>query len=722
MRPLAALFALTCFWLVATAAWSDEPVHLKIEIAAEPSLQGVARIGLNVGQWTSWGAEQLSRNILKNPGFEGVIDRSLVSATQVSPYAFSDDQSWLGRDDGFWAGGEFSVLTGAAAGQQGRILDSRQAGAQGLPEFRLRERIADLAEGDIVAVKRVRDDLPPERWWLPDAGLGEVRVNQQLIRPGSPGQRSLGLHPHDSEPVRIYSHLDTITERAGKLLPVDGHWRLGLWVHGAEQGAQLQIRFRRHGSAAFIDLQHPVKPGWHYLEHRFEADDTGPIGPLEFKLGASGGVVHLDDVWLGPAQPEVASTKSEGSLAREVFNPHLIRLLEQLRPGYLRDWQGQLGDSLDNRLAEPWARRTSRYRPGSSDFRYGLPEFIDLARMIGARPWLVMPTTFDLDEAERLGQWLAEQIEHHDLDEVVVEFGNENWNAIFRPAGIQDPEHHGEAADRLFAALQAGAGQHPRLHTAINAQHANPDAALRFARASQKADLLGVAPYFLSRADRADHDRLLERLFEGDEGRLDRILAELSPKQSAAVYEINLHTTRGDLPPAERAALVESPAAGVALAWHLLGNLERGIQRQNVYRAIGFDAFLEDRSARTPLFGVARDLGPPATLRYTGQALALINQAIDGDFYRLQLSTDQAEQLRGGVFRFDNGWSLLLVNRSRQPLELDLEALPHVSGSSQSDIPHRIQLPGRALKTLTCRWTQMDAESARSCERSLLQG
>ena len=701
MRLAAGILALIGLCAVTTAAWPDEPTRVQIKVAAEPRLQEVPRIGLNLGQWTSWGAEQLSRNILKNPGFEGVIDRSLVRAVQVRNHAFSDDQTWLARPDGFWAGAEFTVLTGAAAGRQGRILDSRQTGINGLPEYRLRERIAGLAEGDIVAVSRTRDDLPPERWWLPEAGLGQVRVNPDLIRPGSPGRRSLGLHPSGSEPVRIHSHFDTISDRAGTLLPVQGAWRFILWVHGqADSQARLHLRFHRHGSIPFFDQTVPVQTGWHQLEIAFDGKDTGPTGPLQLSIEASGGVVHIDDAWLGPDLPQAEAAIS---LAEQHFSPRLIALLRQLQPGYLRDWQGQLGDSLDNRLAEPFARRTSRYRPGNSDFHYGLPEFMDLARVIGARPWLVMPTTFDLGEAERLGQWLAQQIERHDFDEIVVEFGNENWNAIFRPAGIQDPDHHGLTADRLFAALQAGAGQHPRLRTAINAQHANPHAALRFAQASQKAELLGLAPYFLNRADQADRDRLLERLFEDDQGRLDRIMDGLPPKQSMAVYEINLHTTRGDLPADERAALIGSPAAGIALAWHLLGNLERGITRQNVYRATGFDTFLEDRSALTPLFGIARDLGPPATLRPTGRALAVLNQAIGGDFHRLELPAHLADQLRGGAFRFEDGWTLLLVNRGQQPLQVTLAPLPQPAGSNPAEISMRVRLPGPALKQLYCR-------------------
>ena len=638
-----------------------------------PVLTKTPRIGLNLGQWTSWGAEQLSRNILKNPGFEGIVDRALVRVSEAHRHGFSDDESWLARSEGFWAGARFEVLTGTAVGQSGEILDSVASNARGRPEYRVTQPITGLAEGDIVALTLIRDDLPPARWWLPEHGEGLARTNTLLTAPGSPGLRALGLYPAASAPVRIASHLDTIGTRAGKLLPIRGAWRLGLWVHGPETGeTQLLIRFHRHGSPSFIDLQHRVKPGWDYLEHFFEAEDAGPVGPLEFSLEVRGGAVHVDDVWLGPAQPEEAFPKSGGTLATEVFNPRLIDLLKQLRPGYLRDWQGQLGDTLSNRLAPPFARRTMRYRSGDSDFGYGLPEFLDLNRLVGAQPWLILPTTFSPDEARQLGAWLAASIDRHGFEEVIVEFGNENWNAIFRPAGIQHPEHHGAAADRLFAALRAGSGAHPAIRSAINAQHVNPSAALRFASASRGADILALAPYFLNRLDASDRGRELELLFADDGGHLDRILAERPPQQQVAVYEINLHTTRGDMPAHERDAVLTSTAAGSALAQNLLRHLNRGVRRQNVYRVTGYDTALQDRVDLAQLFGIARDLAQESSLRSTGVAIEMLNRVIGGNLHPVTMRGPAQEVLTASAFRHDRGWTAAVVSASPYPQTLRL--------------------------------------------------
>lgn len=696
-----------CAVLLSVLLGTPVSAATELVIGDTPILAFTPRIGLNLGQWTSWGAEQLSRNIVKNPGFEGAVDRTLVRAFDVQRHAFSDDESWLARPDGFWATANFEVLTGAAVGQTGKILDSLARNARGRPEYRLAKPIHGLVEGDIIALTLVRDDQPPARWWLPDAGEGVARITTSLVAPDSPGQRSLGLYPERQASVRISSHFDAIGERAGKLLTVNGPWRLGVWIHGAATGAaQVHIRFHRHGSTPFVDIQHTVAPGWHYLSYAFEADDSGPVGPLELSVEVSGGIVHLDDVWLGAQQQQTAQDHA-GSLATEIFNPQLIRLLEHLRPGYLRDWQGQLGDTLDNRLATPFARRTSRYRPGDADFGYGLPEFLDLNHLVGAQPWLILPTTFSPDEARELGAWLAVKIDEYGFDDVIVEFGNENWNAIFRPAGIQNPDHHGAAADRLFSALRAGAGDHPALRTAINAQYVNPHSALRFAAASRQADILGVAPYFLNKLDTTDRGRETPMLFAANDDLMASIIADRPARQEIAVYEINLHTTRGDMPQAERDALITSPAAGAALARHLLHYLNQGVRRQNVYRVTGYDTFLQDSRELTQLFGIARDLTHTNNLRPTGMAVEMLNRIIGGTLYPVNVANSASSLVTVSAFRHAQGWKVALVSQSPQPQILrirfpdDGRALPLHAGllSNQTvDSPIVLQVSERLIE------------------------
>ena len=91
-----------------------------------------------------------------------------------------------------------------------------------------------------------------------------------------------------------------------------------------------------------------------------------------------------------------------------------------------------------------------------------------------------------------LGRWLSGRAAG--FNEVLLEFGNENWNALFRPAGIPDVASHGEAATRCFDQIKSEAGPLKlKLKTVVNAQSANPWYAAKTAGAAPSADILAVA-------------------------------------------------------------------------------------------------------------------------------------------------------------------------------------------------------------------------------------
>lgn len=682
IRPrhrLCLLAALSCFNIASLAL---EPSSLvagsgtaEVIVSKAPLFENIPRLGINLGQWSYWGAEQLSRNILMNPGFEGVIDRSLATVTSPGSISFSDDQRWLGRDDGFWAQAQYRVLTGTAASVTGHLIDSRRHGRHGLPEYFPRRVDRHLAEGDIVSLTRIEDTQPPANWWYSPRDTGRFFADTVQVRSDSPGKRSLRIEPLPSQTATVSSHLDTISERAGKLLPVRGEWVFSMWVYGqTNQDAELSVLFRRHGSAPFFELLIQPSGAWQRIEHRFEALDDGPPSALEFRVDVRQGPVWIDDVWLGPQHAgfDPLSATAQGSHLN--FAPDLVTRLEELRPGYLRDWQGQLGDTLENRIAPPFARRSTRYRPGANPFYlYGLEEFLALNHYIGSRPWVVMPTTFSAEEAQALGAWLVSRIDEYKFDEVLVEFGNENWNSLFRPAGIQDSRRHGEAADKAFAALLEGARHHPALRTVINAQHVNPDAALSFNRHSRLADTLAIAPYLMHRLEEASLEEILERLFANDADRMKTIANALNPQRQLAVYEVNLHVTGGNASEATRNALVSSPAAGAALAKRLIEAMQAGATRQSLYRLTGFDTPLNDGNGLVRLFGLSANLHDPDALRPSGWAMIMLNRVIQPRLHTAVFAEGTVpEQITVAAFSGESAWSVALVSSSDSPQSIRL--------------------------------------------------
>ncbi|HZT33964.1 MAG TPA: hypothetical protein VFA33_29000 [Bryobacteraceae bacterium] len=638
---------------------------VRLTATREVLTTGVTRVGVNLGLWTSWGAEQLAANILKNPGFEGVIDRAVVIVKSALGKEFADDAGWLGRADGFWKGARGSIRTGRAAGQEITILRSREHGSLGLPDFI--SAGAAPGAGEVVSLTRIQDGELPTQWWFPNAGAGRVGMERGEVRPGSPGARSLRVSAAAESTTEVLSYVDAIGERAGKLLPLTGAWRLSFWCRRAAGSAALEVEFRRLGSPAVFSREVIPGDGWAQETFDFEARDAGPPGTVQLRFQVRGtpeGTVLLDDVDLRRVEDQ-----------EQPFRREVVETLRRLRPGYLRDWQGQLGDTLENRLAGAFARRASRYRPGGAeqtDFFYSLPDFLDLCQEVGADPWIVAPTTFSDAEWVRLGRFLASEARYRRFSEILVEFGNENWNGVFRAAGIPAAPAHGEAADRAFRKLREGAPGLASLRTVINAQHANPYQVKECARYAPEAGVVAVAPYFLDSLECGlSGPARLEGLFAGDGGKLaEETAANTALGKETAVYEVNLHTTRGTAPEAERDPLAAGAAAGSALAATVLDALALGVRRQCVYALAGYDTRLADTGGFVKLWGIARDLGPTCRLRPTGLAVQLLNRVLAGEMCKVEGSG--LAGVRGYAFRSAAGWAAALVSSAPEPREVAL--------------------------------------------------
>lgn len=483
-------------------------------------------------------------------------------------------------------------------------------------------------------------------------------------------------------------HLDSIGARAGKLLPVRGPWRLTLWARASGAGARLQLRFARSAQAPWVNRAVVLGPAWQAIDLAFDArngDDNGPAGPLMLSLSADQGEVLVDDISLGPQDDTPGGFRAE-----------LVQTLQALRPGYLRDWQGQLADTPANRQAEPWARRPTRYRPGEHEwhFAYSLPEFLALAAAVGARPWVVLPATSTPQEALAFGQALRRGWLRHRFDEIVVEHGNEHWNAVFRPAGIADTATLATVADRAFAALREGAGTEPPLHRVLGAQYVNPAAAERLARLSVHSEGVAVAPYFHYRQDAADStNAALDRALGVDAQPLHRAGAGVAAQgKSLDVYEVNFHTTGGTATAAQRNAVLEHPAAGAALMRRLLQAATLGVRRQAVYSIAGFDTHTDQREL-VGLFGITRDLAQAEQWRPTGDAVQALNAVVGGPAHAALCSGTGCAAVTAMAFGGGTRWAI--VNAGSVPVTVSwpcpTSAAPSacVQGRAQAELAPR---------------------------------
>jgi hypothetical protein len=639
------------------------------QVANQSTSRDIPRIGINLGSRTSWGAEQLMANVLANPGFEPTIDGAIVSVRDVSGSEFTDDSSWLKRADHFWDQAAFSIRTGRLAGVSGRILESGTW--QGYSHFRADRELKGLTPGDVIALSRESDNALPSQWWWENHSRNRIRTDP--AHPAhSAGVQSLVLAPDDSQPVTAISYVDMIGERSGKLLPLSGSWEVRFWAKSAGRG-QLTVQFKRLNAKAF--LRQTVFPcaEWREYKVRFTPQDFWPAAGLEFRLEAqeAGARIWIDDVSLAPSAPPPSGFRSE-----------VIETLKQLHPGYLRDWQGQLGDSFANRLAASGGRRPFRYRPGDETaFGYSLPEFLELCKTVDALPWVVLPTTLSDEEWSGAGEYLHSALARYGFREIIVEFGNENWNSLFRPAGIMDAHKMAEAAQRGFRLLKAASGDDPRILPAVGGQFVNAEPIRKAILSAPDAKIVAMAPYYATSVKQtATLKDGIPQLFAVNGRALDQF-SKIAAQDSkdGAIYEMNAHSLEGDAGAEDVSQLVGSAAAGSAILYHSLIAMEYGIMRQCLYSLAGFDTFRKDGKL-IRLFGLARDLATTGRLRPTGLAMALANKAIAGDMYKVTMtepkSASGAPPVAIAAFRSNGRWSLVAASASPKELQVAVEFPP----------------------------------------------
>jgi hypothetical protein len=638
-----------------------------INISAAAAIVKVHRIGMDLGSWTYYGAEQFSSNVLMNPGFEPTIDRAIVIVDDTSTAGFSDDSWWLGRPNNFWNGATFQVRTGQSAGAFGTIASSLQSASDGLPWFTTTNPPPTLAPGDVISVLSTQAAGVPANWWVPGSSTGYVAINTSDHRPGSPGYSVAQLTLRTGQPTAIVSYLDSSsgTDGAAKFLPVNGPWQLSFWSRATGGTPTMSISFQRLGatsSVSFMSQTLPISTGWQQTVINFTASDIGPSGTLALNFSASGQAgsqVRLDDV-----------TLERSSDVPNAFRAEVIGALKVLHPSFLRDWQSQLGDTLNNRLASSFARSPSRYRPdadGSQQlFLYSLPDFLALCAQIGAQPWIVVPTTLYDSEFAGLGTYLAQAQATYQFSEIVVEFGNENWNSTFRPAGIENPVPMGQLADRAFRAIRQSAGASVPLHFEVNSQFVNPWIGQQAIANAPNADAVDVGPYFFYTLNAGVNQSVaIASMMNDDETSLiAQLKATTAPLGKAIdIYEVNLSTFDGNAPETQRTPLVAGAISGTALARRLMLGMNAGVNRQCVWSLSQYNNFLSQSAGYMRLFGITRDLANASSFRPTGLAVEMLNEAIGGDFHSVTVAG--ATGLTAAAFLSSAGWSLAIASSNR---------------------------------------------------------
>ena len=195
---------------------------------------------------------------------------------------------------------------------------------------------------------------------------------------------------------------------------------------------------------------------WRHFEYTFTPKETASLGTLDFMLTLSGtrGAILIDDVSVGP------------TVGTNGWRKEVVSRLMTLHPGVLRDWRGfQLGEPYLYRAGSDTEHGPSSYSGPNSNpaYTYTMTTFFALASMVEAEPWIIIPDTATDVELRQYGRYLEQEEAQYHFAEIMVELGNENWNDIYRGAGIIPPANYGAVAQRDFSILKDAASNDPAL-------------------------------------------------------------------------------------------------------------------------------------------------------------------------------------------------------------------------------------------------------------------
>jgi hypothetical protein len=684
-----------------------------VSLTGESLRTGVRRLGMNLGHPTYWDSGLITRNLLfRNPGFEGLLYRSVVRCTSLQ--ATSWGHGYTDWTAGFWNGGTFDVITGTGAGRSGTISQYTRVGTDGFftPAA---PGLLPGAAGDYVVVAKSFPGGALSGWWSNLSGAGAITTETADLPPGTAGLQAVRLSApgaNDAAKLVSYSDGDVLS-----FLQISGTWRLRFKAKGIGPQSSVGLLVQRLGTSPRVHLSRvePLTSGWRSYEVLFNGDEAGnAVGIIKVEFApVPGSTMLLDDVSLDRPQEDATNPT--------VFREEVVTALRELRPGVLRYFGNQHGDTLDNQIAPEFGRRRpwhSLWVFDGEQIEYGLHDFLVLAETLGCEPWYSIPITFSLQEVRNLMEYLGgdastpygakraarghPQPWTATFPRIHLELGSESWNDYAYGGGtIGIPEAYGARGHAVFAAARQSPFYSGRFNLLLNGQAVWVGRSQAIHQSSQTHDSFAVAPYLQYQInDYATNEQFYAPLFAESElqsragvtcspgfycnfMRLNyEMLQGSSRPAELAVYETNVHTTDGSIT-RDQAALdrfFPSHGIGLAVANNMLQYLrELGVRIQAFYSLHQY-AFTLSATNNIKLFGSIRDCGVQNLRRPQFQALRVVNDAIKGQLNRtIHLGPDPtwnqapsngtelmgAHYLHSYAFTEGSERSLVLFNLSR---------------------------------------------------------
>ena len=652
--------------LLGSALLSAQPTTINVSSTV---LQGpVKRLGINLGTQTFYDSGQMMKNLVFiNPGFEGEVFQSVILCASGTASTCNDDNAFSGWSSNFWNGATFEFFSGSAQGRTGTITSFTAANGSVGAMFGLSGGGAAPGSRDYMIVRQRIPGNALAGWWPRSGGAGSVTTNTSDLPPGTTGQQTAVVTaPSSGDSAEVASYFDSTVGLT--FLQLQGVYQLSFKAKGVGGTQSIAVSVTRD-AAGLTHLNQTVNltNNWSTYNLTFNAAESGSaIGSVKTTFATLGADAFLlDDVSLVQLNTDPTNPTA--------FRDPVVNALKTLKPGVLRFWFNQLGEPLDNLLADPFGR----LRSGYSAFRtevdfvsYSLPEFLQLCELLGAEPWMVVPTTFSPGEASNLIEYLAggsnttygakRAAAGHpntwasSFTKIHLEFGNEAWNAGFKGGSIEFPENYGQRAQTIFGAMRANSSfVTAAFDLVLGGQAVSPARNQIIQNNCNNNDSFALAPYMMTRVDSFSTPEDLygstfaeAEAFHTNSGTAEGVangvmlqnqqyLQATNHPKPIVGYEMNLSTLDGSITQTALNSYVSSTGAGLAVVDSMLQQMRQGVLTQNLFT---LQQYANNRSdgKSVYLWGSVVDMGVTDRRRPQFHALQLANQAIASNALMLQ--------------------------------------------------------------------------------------
>ena len=474
-NPLAALLLLLAPFASA---------HAQSVVLNDMSTYPAARIGINIGGQDYYSSYLLSNLVANNAGLQPELVAQQVTVRSGTRDSFTDDNSWTGVPENFFAGGTFQVLchggqisqgkqictggagpavasvipgtpgsvgctgaiksnTAAIGGQRGAtyvletscpaalaardqvvIYAPRRAGANCGFKFDCFGWNATRAGEGAVSIDRSPGDFPPP----PFSGIQVIKLDTS-----AGGGSMAGIQTYFDSGMPNYFFSGSYTQ--GIMVKVISGSDLTLTMSGSRAGS----------GARWSTTIRPASSSWTKMAATFTVDPQEsptsiPSNAMQiyYTLSGTGSVLI--------AAPTLISTADMGN--GTLYTTALLKTLKFWRPGSCRYWAGQNAETLDNLLAPQESRFTASVYVGTSGplMQQGLHDFLTMAKAGGCESVsIAMPITWRWNvDAQHMVDYMnggpgtaygAKRIALGQaagwpkvFKRIVLDYGNEVWN------------------------------------------------------------------------------------------------------------------------------------------------------------------------------------------------------------------------------------------------------------------------------------------------------